>query len=115
MIRLSQAASAWGTSAFERVLKYELEALPPRTLPLQAGLAHSSYVPDIQTISAMVIDAREYANGVRVKVGIFYKGILGGCACADDPTPTNENNEYCVLQLDIDRTSGETIAMLLKE
>lgn len=114
MIRLTKALAAWGTPEFTATLKYELEHLPPDALPLQAGLSASSYVID-RGITAMVIDAREHAGRVRATVGIFYSGILGGCACADDPTPVNENSEYCVVQLDIDRTTAETVATVVNE
>ena len=115
MIRLSKALAAWGTPAFNAALKHELEHLPADALPLQAGLSTSSYVLDNKNISAMVIDAREHAGRVRAKVGVFYSGILGGCACADDPTPVNENSEYCVVQLDIDPSTAEAVATLLNE
>lgn len=114
MLRFSDAPSAWGTDQFEAVLKHEIERLPVGALPLQGGLSSSSYVLD-GTITAMVIDARELDGRVRTKVGIFYSGILGGCACADDPTPVNENSEYCVVQFDIDRATGEAEATLLEE
>lgn len=115
MIRLPKALAAWGTPAFNAALKHELEHLPADALPLQAGLSASSYVLDNKTVTAMVIDAREHAGRVRAKVGIFYSGILGGCACADDPTPVNENSEYCVVQLDIDPSTAEAVATLLNE
>lgn len=115
MIRLSKALAAWGTPEFNTALKRELEQLPMDALPLQAGLSASSYVLEKNNITAMVIDAREQGERVRAKVGIFYSGILGGCACADDPTPVNENSEYCVVQLDIDRATADTVATLVNE
>lgn len=115
MIRLPNALAAWGTPAFNAALKHELEHLPADALPLQAGLSTSSYLPDDKNITAMVIDVREHAGRVRAKVGVFYSGILGGCACADDPTPVNENSEYCVVQLDIDRDTAEAVPTLLDE
>ena len=115
MIRLAKALAAWGTPEFDAALKRELEQLPMDALPLQAGLSASSYVLDNRNIQAMVIDAHEQAGHVRAKVGIFYSGILGGCACADDPTPVNENSEYCVVQFDIDRDTADTVATLVNE
>ena len=107
MICLSNAAKAWGTERFSAVLKREVEQLPATALPLQAGLVASSYVLDTNGITAMVIKAVEHDGKLRAKVGVFYSGILGGCACADDPTPVNENAEYCVLAVEIDRRTGE--------
>jgi hypothetical protein len=50
-----------------------------------------------------------------VKAGIFYSGVVTGCSCADDPTPVNEESEYCVVQLDINKQTGETAIALLAE
>lgn len=115
MILLANALPAWNTPEFARVLKREIERLPAAALPLQAGLAASSYVLEQNAISAMVIRASEHGACIRAEVGIFYSGLLGGCACADDPTPVNENSEYCVLQFDIDRVTGVATATLLNE
>lgn len=64
---------------------------------------------------AMIIGAAEDAGVIRVKAGIFYSGILTGCACADDPTPVNEESEYCVVLLVIDKSTAETTITLLAE
>lgn len=113
MIRLTNALSAWGTPAFESVIKQEIEQLPAAQLPLQQGLKTGSYALDGH--KAMIIGAAEEAGVIRVKAGIFYSGILTGCACADDPTPVNEESEYCVVQLAIDKSTAETTITLLAE
>jgi hypothetical protein len=63
----------------------------------------------------MVIAAREAPGVIRVKAGIFYTGVIAGCSCADDPTPINEQNEYCVVQFDIDRATADASVTLLAE
>lgn len=113
MIRLTKALSAWGTPAFESALKQEIEQLPAAQLPLQQGLKTGSYALDGH--KAMIIGAAEEAGVIRVKAGIFYSGILTGCACADDPTPVNEESEYCVVSLIIDKSTAETTITLLAE
>lgn len=115
MIRLSNAAQAWGTERFNAVLKQELELLPASAFPLQEALSMSSYVVEQDPIGAMIIEANEHDGKLRAKVGIFFSGILGGCACADDPTPVNENAEYCVLAVDIALGTGEASFTLLNE
>lgn len=115
MITLANALAAWNTPDFARVLKSEIERLPAAALPLQGGLSASSYVLEQNAITAMVLDASAEGASIRAKVGIFYSGILGGCACTDDPTPANDNNEYCVLQFEIDRATGTATATLLEE
>lgn len=111
-LQLPQVAQAIGTSAFNGVLKTAIEDLPRDALPLQQGLRATSYVVD-KKISAMVLAVADGEHTVCTKVGIFYAGIVAGCSCADDPTPINEENEYCELQLEIDKTTGATSVTLL--
>jgi hypothetical protein len=112
MIRLSKSLNAWGTPEFRVVLKQEIEQLDAGLLPLQQGLSVSSYVTD-QPVQAMIIGVSEEAGLIQVKVGIFYTGVIAGCNCADDPTPVDEQSEYCVVQFGIDRTTAETTVILL--
>jgi len=114
MIRLTRTLNAWGTPDFRDVLKKEVEQLDAAQLPLQQGLSTGSYALD-NNLQVMVISVSEDAGFIRAKAGIFYAGILTGCSCADDPTPVNEESEYCVVQLDIDKSTAETTIALLAE
>lgn len=114
MIRLPNSLKAWDTPEFKDVLKQEIEALDAGALPLQQGLTASSHVTD-QPFHAMIIGVGEEAGLLRVKAGIFYTGVIAGCSCADDPTPIDEQNEYCVVQLEIDRTTAATTVALLAD
>ena len=112
MIRLDKALRAWGTPDFAAILKQEIEQLDAGQLPLQQGLSSGNYVA-AELFTATIISVAELENVIRAKVGIFYNGVLGGCSCADDPTPTSESNEYCEVQLDIDRATAATRAALV--
>jgi hypothetical protein len=114
MIRLTKSLNAWKTPDFEGTLKAEIEQLGAEQLPLQQGLSTSSYALD-DKLNVRIIGVSEDANFIHAKVGIFYSGITPGCSCADDPTPVEEQVEYCVVQLDIDKTMGETAVALLAE
>ena len=114
MSRLPKSVLAWKTAEFSAVLKREIEQMDAGHLPLQQGLSSSSYVTD-RPFQAMIISVGEEAGLIRAKAGIFYTGIIAGCSCADDPTPIDEQTEYCVLQFDIDRTTAETTVTLLAE
>jgi len=105
MLRLDKAISAWGTPDFVTILKQEIENLDVEYLPLQQGLVNSNYVADT-TICVMINSIAELENVICVRAGIFYQGVLGGCSCEDDPTPTEENNEYCEVVLDIDKLTA---------
>lgn len=106
MIRLTKAVSAWGTPAFNEVLKGEIERLGDQ-LPLQQGLSAGSY-SKADGLSAMIIKVDEEADLIHVKAGVFYSAIIAGCSCADDPTPIEDLPEYCELCLDIDKRTAET-------
>jgi len=114
MIRLSKSLHAWGKPEFNAVLKQDIEQLDARHLPLQQGLTLSSHVTD-RPFQAMVIGVSEEAGLIRVKAGIFYTGVIAGCSCADDPTPIDEQNEYCVVHFDIDKATAATVVTLLAE
>lgn len=114
MIYLDKAMRAWGTPEFEAVLKQEVAQLDAGQLPLQQGLSTSSYVSDAP-ITLLVHRVTELENIIRVTAGVIYQGIIGGCSCTDDPTPVSEINEYCEVQLDIDRATGITEVALLRD
>lgn len=103
---------AWGSAAFNDVLKKEINTVDPAFLPLQQGLSHSSYAL-ADNLSATILSATEQHGQIEVKAGIFYSGIISGCSCADDPTPVDEVTEYCEVLICIDASSGEANITLL--
>lgn len=113
-MQLTATLSAWGTAAFEAVLKHELEQVEVQLLPLQAALTQSSFTSGANR-SVRVISVADDAQCIRVKAGIFYTGIIAGCSCADDPTPVDEINEYCEVQLEIDKATAEATVTLLPQ
>jgi len=112
MILLTESLKAWKTPAFESTLKEELEGLDAAVLPLQQGLAHSSYAL-VGKFQVMIITVSEDSDLIRAKTGIFYSGLIPGCSCADDPTPDTEYSEYCELGFDINIKTADTKVMLL--
>ena len=114
MIRLTETLNAWGAPDFKDILKKEIEQMDAEQLPLQQGLSTGSYAIG-DKLNAMIINVFEEAGFIRVKAGIFYSGIIAGCSCADDPTPVNEESEYCVVQLDINKLTAETTVAILAE
>jgi len=104
---LPKALAAWDTPGFGGVFKQEVEQLDPSLLPLQQGLSGTSAVAD-EPFSVMLLSVSATADCLRVKAGIFYAGLLGGCSCADDPTPLESQPEYCELWFEIDLRSAAT-------
>ncbi|OGS91510.1 MAG: hypothetical protein A2Z95_09520 [Gallionellales bacterium GWA2_60_18] len=109
--RFDAALAAWGTPEFESVLKQEL-ARAADALPLQRGLTVGSQVTDAP-VTAVIHSVTTTEEVIRVKAGIFYSSVIGGCSCADDPTPVGENTEYCELLLEIDRATAEVSVALV--
>ncbi len=105
MVNLSKVVEAFGDEMFASVLKSEIESLDPALLPLQENLTQGSYANGDQ-FDAVVLRVAESAGFIDVKAGIFYAGVIAGCACADDPTPENETSEYCEILIRIDRKTG---------
>ncbi len=115
MIRLDKALRAWGTPDFEAILKQEIAQLGADQLPLQQGLSTGNYVI-ADPITVVINSVAETGNVIRVKAGIFYRSVIGGCSCEDDPTPTSENIEYCEVRLDIDKaTAATSVALVLEQ
>ncbi|RTZ74319.1 MAG: hypothetical protein DSZ00_03420 [Gammaproteobacteria bacterium] len=112
MIRLTESLLHWGRDSFEATFRREVLALDPSLLPLQEGLTRSSHAlgDDIEVI---LLGRREEADAIEVIAGLFYKGIIAGCSCADDPTPVDEITEYCEVRFLIDRRDAATRVYLL--
>lgn len=106
MPSLTRSLQAFGTPDFEATLKQELAALGPDALGLQQGLMAGS-VSLGRDIGIMLLRVREEPGRLAVRAGVFFTSALGGCACADDPTPEETNHEYCELELDMNRSTGE--------
>lgn len=81
---------------------------------MQQGLSTSSYATDSPR-KVMIILVADDEGFIHVKAGIFYSGIIAGCSCADDPTPVDEQNEYCEVQFEINKKTAEaTVALLVR-
>lgn len=112
MLNLTLTAQASISSDAKTIAKNEIENIEPSFLPLQQGLSHSSYVGNAP-INAVILNLSEENNIISVKTGIFYTGIIAGCSCSDDPSPTDEQNEYCELLFEINKSTAETTVKLL--
>ena len=112
LIRLTKSLQAWRSAGFEEIFKKEVELLDIDLLPLQRGLATTSQVTDAPR-KVIVLHSSEKDGFIHVKAGIFYSGIIAGCSCADDPTPVQEQNEYCEMQFAVHKQTAETEVLLL--
>jgi hypothetical protein len=111
-MRLREALRAWDSDKFAARLKQELESIGASQLPLQQGLSGASYALE-DALSVMFLSAKEQDGFIQAKVGVFYKGLIAGCSCADDPTPVEPQDAYCEVLIRIDCHSAEATATLL--
>ena len=106
MPAMNEVVRALGSREFDDVLKQAILAIDPAQLPLQQGLVHGSHaLTDKLGVTILGSDVNDGA--IQVRVGLFYTSIIAGCSCADDPTPVDEMSEYCGVEIDIDRRTGE--------
>ena len=113
-IVLQRSVAAFGSEEFKDQFKAEVEQLAADQLPLQKGLSLSSYV-SAEPFKVMVISVTDDASAIHVKAGIFYSGIIAGCSCSDDPSPTDVQAEYCDVQFTIDKATAQTSTNLLSD
>lgn len=109
--RFPDALRDWGNETFAQTLKAELRALGRGALPLQQGTTQGGLVDD-SAIETTLLHARDAGGHLETRVGVFFTEIVGGCSCGDDPL---QANAYCVLQIDIDKTSTEATVSLLRD
>jgi hypothetical protein len=111
MIRLPATLQAWGSTAFETILCQEVAALGIDELPLQQGLTQGSHALD-DRLHIIHLSSRVTAQGLVIRIGIYFTSVVAGCNCADDPTPIDTLDEYCVAELRIDTGSALTTIAL---
>ena len=104
MPKLLNSLHVWRSESFIQTLKNELEQLESGVLPLDKAVLQGGYVDDSH-ITATVLHADEDEQAIQARVGIFFTEIVINCGCGDDPM---ETNAYCVLQIRIDKTTGQT-------
>lgn len=112
MINLINTVAEWGTPEFANSLKVEIEKMGVDQLPLQKGLSASNIALD-DNIKAIILNSSDSENNILAKIGLFYTGVVAGCNCSDDPRPVDVQNEYCEVQININKASGDTTVSLL--
>jgi hypothetical protein len=109
MVELHDALRDWGTDAFARSLKREMEGLGTGVLPLDRATAHGGHVDDADLV-ATVIDAADAVTFIRARVGVFFAEIIAGCSCGDDPFA---QPAYCEIEVRIDKSTAVAVFTLI--
>ena len=119
LIMLSKSLQAWNSengqnhTNFKTVFIYEVEQLEGHLLPLQVALRYSNYAV-LDEFKTMVISIQETDRTLEIKTGIAYNGVVAGCNCVDDPTPLNEQTEFCECLFKIDKQTAQTTIQLIE-
>lgn len=113
-VYLELSLKSWGQENFTETFKREIEALDIHQLPLQEALQYSSHVSG-SGFHVNIYSFEEDLDVIRVRTGIFYQGMIAGCNCADDPSPADEQTEYCELLSSINKTTAEVSFHLLSD
>jgi hypothetical protein len=114
MIQLTKAVTAWGSNLFAETLKQEILRLDTGLLPLQQGMTYGNHASD-ENLTVMILNVSDDKHSIHAKTGIFFTGIISGCQCADDPSPDNQQPEYCEVMFDINKETAETVMHLLSD
>ncbi len=105
-MKLTDSLDAWDSHDFARRFKAEVVALKSEDLSLQQQLCRGNVALNgVQEV--MVLRRWEEDAWLHVKAGLFYRGIIAGSCCIDDPTPVEPHEEYCELEFLIDRRTGD--------
>jgi hypothetical protein len=95
------------------VLQAELRQ-SARHLPLQQGLAQSSYAL-YEDLQIQLLGLHQRGDEVELSVGVFFQGIIPGCNCSDDPEAPESIPEYCELTIKAHRHAGGESEVFLRE
>ncbi len=112
MLKLNLSLRAWSSDVFHDIFIREVGTLDADTLLLQQGLRYSSYA-NSDNLTVTLLNTRSDDSKLYIRAGLFYTGIIAGCNCADDPSPVDENNEYCEVLFCVNRRTAETTVSLI--
>ena len=105
-VHLPLSLAAWPSPQRDAVLKQELEQLDPGLLPLREAMAQGNQVA-AEPVRVLVLTTGEEGDGYYgARVGLLFASLIGGCQCADDPSPLEALPEYAELEIRIDPLTG---------
>jgi len=93
------------TAKFNDEFSRAIKSLSQQQLNLQAALKQGSVALNDE-LSVMVLAYRDMDDHVEVDTGIFFRSLIAGCNCADDPTPPDTLEEYTEACINISKADG---------
>ena len=99
---IHQCLTSRSDSELRNCLSNMLDAMPPGALPLQSCCVQGGIADETER-SISLLGHKRMEWGVRIRAGVFFTEIVGGCNCHDDPV---RHNVYCVLEIDLHDMDG---------
>jgi len=88
------------------LFKQAFKLIPIGDLPLSDCCQHSGDI-DATSIEVTVFSSVETKQKIQFKIGVFFREVLAGCACSDDPSQAVAyENGYCELAAELDKTTA---------
>lgn len=100
-----QTRQAWQTPDLKQALQTEMQQ---QGLSILQKHLQSSSVALNDDIQIMILSSNETEQNLLLTIGIFYSGLITACSCSEDPYDSVQN-EYCELQLQIDKDSAAAV------
>lgn len=97
--------AAAGTPGFAATLAADLERRHADLRRLAAAASTTGYVEE-QGLRTTLLGSGHDDGMLRVRLGLFFREVLAGCSCGDEPT-TQEGYCELVLVIDADKGTGE--------
>ena len=107
-IKLPDSLRDWDNGEFSSSFKREIQGLPPGTLPLQSRGMQNGLVDD-SDLSLILLQTMETEEMFKVRTGVFFSEVIGGCSCGDEPAA---ENAYCEIWVCIHKTTAEASILL---
>lgn len=93
-------------------LNQALKSLTLKDLSLVECCYHSGNI-DKDSVEIIILSTTKFDDRVQLKIGVFFREVLTGCACSDNPFQTiSYENGYCEQQLIFNNASNllETVS-----
>jgi hypothetical protein len=98
----SDVLQSMDSADFDVAFKLAVESLSVEQLQLQHAVKNGS-IALADGITVMVISHQQTELFLQVKSGIFFRSMIAGCNCADDPGPMDTLEEYAEVWFSINK------------
>ena len=94
---------AWEDPAFGDILRRDVAACQARLRHI-AERASASGCLATEDLAITLLGRVWNPDGIHIRIGVFFRTVLAGCSCGDEPSM---ENGYCEVRITIDGTTAE--------